>query len=346
MRVSPGPRGSPEQPAEAQDDAPLELGDHPDARARQHEQHRRPGSRARREWRPSRPPASSRRAGGGAGGDASPAVDPGRALLRSVRQEPSARERCFDNGVASRLRRHGRRPHRAGVRGRRAGRADPPPALRPRGRASAGPVSRDDGGRGASACPRATAAFHLDRLVDDGLLDVHFERRTGRTGPGAGRPAKLYRRADCVGRGLAARAALRPGRRPAGRRRWTRPSGPGSAPRARWPGGPSSGAGSWARRRRPRRRRAGRRAAGARGARLRAARRRTARVVAGQLPVPRAGAGAHRAGLRDEPAAARRACWTGVPAPGSTAAAAAGARRVLRAAGADAERRSRLAPGC
>ena len=45
--------------------------------------------------------------------------------------------------------------------------------------------------------PRPTTAFHLDRLVADGLLDVHYERRSGRTGPGAGRPAKLYRRAEC-----------------------------------------------------------------------------------------------------------------------------------------------------
>jgi predicted ArsR family transcriptional regulator len=57
------------------------------------------------------------------------------------------------------------------------------------------PVSRDDAAA-ALDLPRATAAFHLDRLVTDGLLDVHYERRTGRTGPGAGRPAKLYRRAS------------------------------------------------------------------------------------------------------------------------------------------------------
>ena len=60
-----------------------------------------------------------------------------------------------------------------------------------------GPVSRDEAAA-AVAVPRATAAFHLDRLVDDGLLEVHYERRTGRTGPGAGRPSKLYRRADCT----------------------------------------------------------------------------------------------------------------------------------------------------
>jgi predicted ArsR family transcriptional regulator len=57
------------------------------------------------------------------------------------------------------------------------------------------PVSRDEAAA-AVVLPRATVAFHLDRLVADGLLDVVFERRTGRTGPGAGRPSKLYRRAD------------------------------------------------------------------------------------------------------------------------------------------------------
>jgi predicted ArsR family transcriptional regulator len=58
------------------------------------------------------------------------------------------------------------------------------------------PVGRDDVVE-ALGVPRATAAFHLDRLVREGLLDVHFERRSGRSGPGAGRPAKLYRRAEC-----------------------------------------------------------------------------------------------------------------------------------------------------
>src|SRR4051812_22397396 len=55
------------------------------------------------------------------------------------------------------------------------------------------PVGRDEVAE-ALGVPRATTAFHLDRLVAEGLLDVHYERRTGRTGPGAGRPAKLYRR--------------------------------------------------------------------------------------------------------------------------------------------------------
>ena len=41
---------------------------------------------------------------------------------------------------------------------------------------------------------RHVAKFHLDKLVEDGLLDVEYARPAGRGGPGAGRPAKLYRR--------------------------------------------------------------------------------------------------------------------------------------------------------
>jgi predicted ArsR family transcriptional regulator len=40
----------------------------------------------------------------------------------------------------------------------------------------------------------STAGFHLDKLVAEGLLETEFRRLTGRTGPGAGRPSKLYRR--------------------------------------------------------------------------------------------------------------------------------------------------------
>lgn len=47
---------------------------------------------------------------------------------------------------------------------------------------------------GAVGVPAHTAKFHLDRLVEEGLLDVEYRRLTGRSGPGAGRPAKLYRR--------------------------------------------------------------------------------------------------------------------------------------------------------
>jgi predicted ArsR family transcriptional regulator len=46
----------------------------------------------------------------------------------------------------------------------------------------------------AAGIQRTLAAFHLDRLADAGLLDVVFRRPPGRSGPGAGRPAKLYRR--------------------------------------------------------------------------------------------------------------------------------------------------------
>jgi len=54
-------------------------------------------------------------------------------------------------------------------------------------------VSRDQAADGVEV-PRHTARFHLDRLVDEGLLVAEFRRLTGRSGPGAGRPAKLYRR--------------------------------------------------------------------------------------------------------------------------------------------------------
>jgi predicted ArsR family transcriptional regulator len=56
-------------------------------------------------------------------------------------------------------------------------------------------VSRDQAAEGLGI-PTHTAKFHLDRLVDEGLLEVEFRRLTGRTGPGSGRPAKLYRRTD------------------------------------------------------------------------------------------------------------------------------------------------------
>jgi predicted ArsR family transcriptional regulator len=55
------------------------------------------------------------------------------------------------------------------------------------------PVSRDEAAE-ALGLARQTAAFHLDRLAAQSLLDVVYERRSGRSGPGAGRPTKLYRR--------------------------------------------------------------------------------------------------------------------------------------------------------
>jgi predicted ArsR family transcriptional regulator len=59
----------------------------------------------------------------------------------------------------------------------------------------ADPVSREQAADGIGVALH-TAKFHLDKLVESGLLAVEFRRLTGRTGPGAGRPAKLYRRAD------------------------------------------------------------------------------------------------------------------------------------------------------
>lgn len=57
-----------------------------------------------------------------------------------------------------------------------------------------GGVTRDDAVE-ATAVARSVAAFHLDKLVDAGLLRAEFRRPPGRGGPGAGRPAKYYLRA-------------------------------------------------------------------------------------------------------------------------------------------------------
>jgi predicted ArsR family transcriptional regulator len=58
---------------------------------------------------------------------------------------------------------------------------------------SGAPVDRDTAAE-QLGIGRPLAAFHLDRLVRAGLLAVEFRRRSGRTGPGAGRPAKFYLR--------------------------------------------------------------------------------------------------------------------------------------------------------
>ena len=63
----------------------------------------------------------------------------------------------------------------------------------------AGWVGRDDAAK-ALGVPRTVAAFHLDKLAALGVVEVGFQRAAGRTGPGAGRPAKRYRlTADEVG---------------------------------------------------------------------------------------------------------------------------------------------------
>ena len=56
-------------------------------------------------------------------------------------------------------------------------------------------VSRNEAAEVAGV-QRTLAAFHLDKLVAAGLLATRSRRLGGRSGPGAGRPAKLYRRAE------------------------------------------------------------------------------------------------------------------------------------------------------
>jgi predicted ArsR family transcriptional regulator len=58
-----------------------------------------------------------------------------------------------------------------------------------------GPVSRDEAAS-AAGIGRALAVYHLDKLVESGLLTATYSRPPGRSGPGAGRPAKLYARSD------------------------------------------------------------------------------------------------------------------------------------------------------
>jgi len=55
------------------------------------------------------------------------------------------------------------------------------------------PVGRDQAAQ-ALGISRSLAAFHLDKLLAGGLLASSFQRLSGRKGPGAGRPSKLYER--------------------------------------------------------------------------------------------------------------------------------------------------------
>src|SRR3546814_13764399 len=57
------------------------------------------------------------------------------------------------------------------------------------------PVGREEAARALDLATHKVK-FHLDKLVDEGLLQTEFRRLSGRSGPGAGRPNKLYRRAD------------------------------------------------------------------------------------------------------------------------------------------------------
>lgn len=60
---------------------------------------------------------------------------------------------------------------------------------------SSSAISRDEAAA-AVGVSRQVAAYHLDRMAEDGLLEIEFRRLTGRSGPGAGRPSKLYRRSS------------------------------------------------------------------------------------------------------------------------------------------------------
>jgi predicted ArsR family transcriptional regulator len=62
-------------------------------------------------------------------------------------------------------------------------------------RERAEPVGRDEAAA-AAGVGRALAVYHLDKLVEAGLLTASYQRPPGRSGPGAGRPAKLYMRSD------------------------------------------------------------------------------------------------------------------------------------------------------
>ena len=55
------------------------------------------------------------------------------------------------------------------------------------------PVRRDEAAA-AVGIGRALAVYHLDKLVESGLLTASYQRPLGRGGPGAGRPAKVYSR--------------------------------------------------------------------------------------------------------------------------------------------------------
>jgi predicted ArsR family transcriptional regulator len=60
--------------------------------------------------------------------------------------------------------------------------------------AQARPAGREEAAR-ALKITRSLAAFHLDRLAEAGLLETGYRRLTGKVGPGAGRPARVYWRA-------------------------------------------------------------------------------------------------------------------------------------------------------
>ncbi len=61
--------------------------------------------------------------------------------------------------------------------------------------AHARPVGREESAA-ALGIGRALATFHLDRLAASGLLEARYQRLNEKRGPGAGRPARVYWRAE------------------------------------------------------------------------------------------------------------------------------------------------------
>ena len=167
--------------------------------------------------------------------------------------------------------------------------------------AQAGPVGREAAAR-AVGVSRALATFHLDKLAVAGLLDASYLRLTGRVGPGAGRPARVYRRADReLSVSLPERRYAPSGRplrdRARASRRWpSATSTDARRPRARVGAGPGSAAGLTA----------DPAAEGPRRGRLRAEHRARRRHPAAQLPVRRAGGRAPHARVRHERRDGRR----------------------------------------
>lgn len=53
------------------------------------------------------------------------------------------------------------------------------------------PVGREEAAKGVKIT-RSLATFHLDRLAEAGLLEAGYRRLSGKVGPGAGRPARVY----------------------------------------------------------------------------------------------------------------------------------------------------------
>ena len=88
------------------------------------------------------------------------------------------------------------------------------------------PVSRDQAAAGVGV-PRHTAKFHLDRLVEEGLLETEFRRLSGRQRPGRRSAGQALPAQPGRGDGLAAGAPLRPRRPAAGAARSRTPRGTG-----------------------------------------------------------------------------------------------------------------------